>query len=188
MIVAAAKRRPKTPDDAKRSPVQADLRQRRPHQRADENQIAAVFRAKQLHGPAELTDRNPVMAEARHLDRIASPLSAKNNRIDAARDKRIRDRERHHPARRRSGRPAKRYPKPRAVMAARVSVDRDCCPPSSSGRHSARCLPSPMKARISAIAGIFGRQGCTSSSRSAKMPGPETAFDRMTGRWRVARG
>ena len=48
MIVAAAKRRPDVADDADGSPVQPDLRQRRPHQRADEDQVAAAFAAEQL--------------------------------------------------------------------------------------------------------------------------------------------
>ena len=74
MIVAAAERRPHPADGAKRCPVETNFRQRRPHQRADKNQIAAVFRAKQLHRPAELADRNPVMTKARHLHGIAGAL------------------------------------------------------------------------------------------------------------------
>ena len=77
MIVAAPESRPHTPDDAKRSPVEPNFRQRRPHQRADENQIAAVLRAKQSFGPAELADRNPVMAKARRPPPDRRRLSAR---------------------------------------------------------------------------------------------------------------
>ena len=51
--------------------------------------------AKQFYGPPDLTDRNPVMAKARHPDRIAGAFQREKNRIDAARDQRVRDRERH---------------------------------------------------------------------------------------------
>ena len=77
MIVAAAKRRPDVAEDAERSPVQPDLRQRRPHQRADEDQVAAALAAKQFCGPAELADRDPVMAKALDPHRIAGALAAR---------------------------------------------------------------------------------------------------------------
>ena len=50
VIVAAAKCRPDLAEDADRSPVQPDLRQRRPQQRADEDQVATTFAAEQLYG------------------------------------------------------------------------------------------------------------------------------------------
>ena len=98
MIVAAAEGGPDAPEHAKRAPVQPDLRQRRPHQRADENQVAAILRAKQLDRPADLADRNPVMAKARHRYRIASALQREQHRLDAARAHAIGDRERHRAA------------------------------------------------------------------------------------------
>ena len=98
MIVAAAERRQHPAEDPQRAPVEADFRQRRAHQRADEDQIAAIFRAKQPHRPADLTDRYPVMAEAFHPYGIAGPAQREQNRIDAAGDQRVRDRERHHAA------------------------------------------------------------------------------------------
>ena len=98
MIVAAAERRPYSADDPKRRPIEANFGQCGPHQRADKNQIAAVFRAKQLHRPADLADRYPVMAKALDPHGIAGPSECEQDRIDAARGERIRDRERHHAA------------------------------------------------------------------------------------------
>ena len=95
MIVAAPERRPDPAEHANGGPVEPDLRQRRPHQRADENQIAAVLAAKQFDGPADLADRDPVMAKARHGDRIAGALQREQHGIEAARDQGVRDRERH---------------------------------------------------------------------------------------------
>ena len=69
-------------DDAKRRPVEANFGQRRPHQRADENQIAAVFRASQFGRPADLADCNPVMAKTLYGDRIAGAAQRQNNGID----------------------------------------------------------------------------------------------------------
>ena len=98
MIVAAAERRPYPADDAKRRPIEPNFGQCRPHQRADEDQIAAVFRAKQLHRPADLADRYPVMTKALDPHRIAGPSECEQDRIDAAREEGVRDRERHHAA------------------------------------------------------------------------------------------
>ena len=66
MIVAAAKRGHDLAENADRAPVQPDLRQRRPQQDADEDQVAATLAAKQFCRPAELADRNPVMAKTLH--------------------------------------------------------------------------------------------------------------------------
>jgi len=44
------------------------------NQCTDENQIAAILGAKQFHGPADLADRNPVMAKALDGDGIAGAL------------------------------------------------------------------------------------------------------------------
>jgi hypothetical protein len=95
MIVAAAERRPHLAEHANGGPVQPDLRQRGPHQRADEHQIAAVLAAKQLHGPADLADRNPVMAKALDGLRIARTLQREHDGIDASGNHGIRDCERH---------------------------------------------------------------------------------------------
>src|SRR5713226_405253 len=95
MIVSAAESSPDAADDAKRPPIQANLGESRPHQCADENQIAAIFRAKQFHGPAELADRNPVMTKALHPYGIADASQREKHGIDAARDQGVRNRERH---------------------------------------------------------------------------------------------
>ena len=171
MIVAAAKRRHDMAHDAKRSPVEPDLRQRRPRQAADEDQVAAAFAAKQSCRLADLADRNPVMAEARDAPGIAGAFQRENDR------RRCRARQANPRPRTASRRPPAITPtgeeisEAADVMAAAIP-DLHCLLPSSAGRHSARCLPSPMKARISAIAGSSFAIGCTAFSRSAKMPGP----------------
>ena len=71
MIVAAAKRTDDIAEKTERLEIQPDFRQRRPHQRADEDQVAAPLVAKQFCRPAELADRDPVMAETFDLHRIA---------------------------------------------------------------------------------------------------------------------
>ncbi len=95
MIVAAAKRRHDAAEDADRSPIQPHLRQRRPQQRTDEDQVAAALAAEQFCRPAELSNRNPVVTKPLDPDRIAGALEGEQNRRDAARGKRIRDREWH---------------------------------------------------------------------------------------------
>ena len=95
MIVAAAKRRPDAAEDADRSPVEPDFRQRRAQQRADEDQVAAALAAKQFCGAAELPDRDPVMAEALDAIRIAGAAQREQHRRDPALAKRLRHRERH---------------------------------------------------------------------------------------------
>jgi hypothetical protein len=95
MIVSAPESRPHPAEDAERTPIQANLCQRRPHQRADEHQVAAVFGAKQFCGLAELTDGNPMMAKALHPYRIAGASQREKHGIDAARGQGIRYRKRH---------------------------------------------------------------------------------------------
>ncbi len=95
MIVTAAKRRPDAAEDADRSPVQPDFRQRRAQQRADEDQVAAALAAEQFCGAAELPDRDPVMAEALDATGIAGAAEREQHRRDPALAKRIRHRERH---------------------------------------------------------------------------------------------
>jgi hypothetical protein len=56
MIVAAAKRRHDVTDPSNRTEIQPDLRQRRPLQGADEDQVAAALAAEQFDGAAELSD------------------------------------------------------------------------------------------------------------------------------------
>ena len=51
MIVAAAKRAHDLAEHAQRAPVQPDLRQRRPHQRADEDQVAAALARETASSP-----------------------------------------------------------------------------------------------------------------------------------------
>src|ERR1700726_3474062 len=84
MIVAAAKRRPHLLEDAKRAKVETNLGERRPHQRTDEHQTATALTAKQLPGPAEFADRNPVMAKARRALRVADAAQCEQDRRDAA--------------------------------------------------------------------------------------------------------
>ena len=170
MIVTAAKRRHDAAENADRAPVQPDLRQRRPQQRADEDQVAAALAAEQLCRAAELADRNPVMAEARdpRPDRRRRGARTAPARCRARQaNPRPRTAWRRRP---RSRRPARKFLKPLKSWLRRSR--HQCLLPSSAGRHSARCLPSPMKARISAIAGSSPASGCTAFSRSAKMPGP----------------
>ncbi len=88
MIVAAPERRQHPADNAKRTPIQPDFGQSRPHQRADENQIAAIFGAEQLDRLADLPDRNPVMAKARHGHRVAGAFQCEHDAADAARGQR----------------------------------------------------------------------------------------------------
>ena len=57
--------------------------------------VAAALDAKQLCRPAELADRNPVMAEAHHAGGIAGAAQREQHRRDAALAERIRHRERH---------------------------------------------------------------------------------------------
>src|SRR4051794_22824212 len=89
MIVPAAERLEYTWHGTHGFPVEANLGQRGAHQRADEDQIAAVFLAQQFCQPAELTYRNPVMTKTPDLDRIANAPQGKKNRTDATRDQRI---------------------------------------------------------------------------------------------------
>src|SRR5581483_7703005 len=84
MIVAAPERRKDLGQHAQRAPIQANFRQRRPAQRADEDEVAAAFAAKQPHRPPELADRNPVMAKARKLRRLADATQREHDRRDAA--------------------------------------------------------------------------------------------------------
>ena len=95
MIVAAAKRRQDAAEDADRSPVQPDFRQRRAQQRADEDQVAAALAAEQFCRAAELPDRDPVMAEARDASRIAGAAEREQHRRDPALAQQLRHRERH---------------------------------------------------------------------------------------------
>ena len=95
MIVTAAKRGPDAAKDADRSPVEPDFRQRRAQQRADEDQVAAALAAKQFCGAAELSDRDPVMAEALDASRITGAAQREQYRRDPPCGKRLRHRERH---------------------------------------------------------------------------------------------
>ena len=56
VIVAAAERFQHARHGANRFPVETDLGQSGPHQRADKHQVAAVFSAQQFCKPAELAD------------------------------------------------------------------------------------------------------------------------------------
>src|ERR1700738_5371644 len=96
MIAAAAKRSPYLSNNSNGAPVQPNIGQRRPYQRSDENQIAAVFRPQQARKPAALADRNPVMTKTRDLRRIADALQRKQNRADIAREQGVRHREWQH--------------------------------------------------------------------------------------------
>ena len=98
MIVAAAKGRPNTADDAERAPIETNFGQRGPHQCADENEVAASFGAKQFDGAAKLPDRNPVMTELFGTPRIAHAPYREQDGLDSARGKRVGDREWHHTA------------------------------------------------------------------------------------------
>src|SRR6267154_4176472 len=100
MVVSAPERRPHAADDANRTPIQPNLRQCWPYQGADENQVAAILAAEQFYRPADLTNRNPVMAKPLHPNRIAGAFQREKNGIEAARDQGVRDRERHDAARR----------------------------------------------------------------------------------------
>ena len=81
MIVAAAKRRhdigPMT-RSVPQSSLISDSAGRT--SAADENQVAAALAAKQLCGPADLADRNPVMAKARDACRIAGAFEREQDR------------------------------------------------------------------------------------------------------------
>ncbi|MHC2618994.1 hypothetical protein ACVIW2_001026 [Bradyrhizobium huanghuaihaiense] len=76
----------------------ADLGQRRPHQGADEDQVAAALLAEQPHRAAELADRDPAVAEFLHPRRIAGTAQRKQHRRDAARGERLGHSERHRAA------------------------------------------------------------------------------------------
>src|SRR5207247_6484615 len=82
MIVTAAKRSPDAAEDADRSPVQPDFRQRRAQQRADKDQVAAALAAKQFCRAAELPDRDPVMAETSDAHRLAGAAQREPPRLD----------------------------------------------------------------------------------------------------------
>ena len=169
MIVAAAKRRHDAAEDAERSPVQPDLRQRRPHQRADEDQVAATLAAKQFRRAAELADRNPVMAKALDPHRIAGALSA--NRTGAM------------PRAASESATANGMAPPPAITPTGEEI-------SEAADIMAAAIPSSLlvavvgrKAQRAVLAvanegedfgdrRILATIGCTVFSRSAKMPGP----------------
>ena len=98
MIVAAPERGQHPPEHAQRAPVETDFRQRRPRQRADKDQIAAILAAKQFCRPADLADRDPVVAKTFDPHGIAGPAQGEQYWRNAAGDQRIRDRERHRTA------------------------------------------------------------------------------------------
>ncbi len=76
MIVAAAKGADDIAEQPQRREVEPDLRERGPHQRADEDQVAAALLAEQPHRAAELADRDPAMAEFLHPRGIAGARAA----------------------------------------------------------------------------------------------------------------
>ncbi|MGY4469516.1 hypothetical protein ACVWWK_005225 [Bradyrhizobium sp. LB9.1b] len=98
MIVAAAEGADDIAEQPERCEVDPDLRERRPYQRADEDQVPAAFFAKQPHGAAKLANRNPAVTEFLHSRRIAGPPKGKQHRCDAAGGERVGNRERHRAA------------------------------------------------------------------------------------------
>src|ERR1700722_11612356 len=98
MIVATAKGRPYPPHDAKRFPVEPNFRKRGPHQSSDENQVLAVFLAKQFLRPSVLPHRDPMMAEAFGGGGIADAFQPKQNGIKTARLQRFSNGKWHRPA------------------------------------------------------------------------------------------
>jgi hypothetical protein len=98
MIVAAAECADDIAKQPERREVDPDLRERRSHQRADEDQVAAALFAKQPHGAAELADRDPAMTEFLYPRWIAGSPKWKQHRRDAAGGERVGNRERHRAA------------------------------------------------------------------------------------------
>src|SRR5262249_8050342 len=66
LVVAAAKHTEDARQEPQRLEIEPDLPDCRPHHRADENDIAAAFAARQAAKRAELTDRRPVMPIGRN--------------------------------------------------------------------------------------------------------------------------
>jgi len=82
---------PHAADDAKRTQPAESLTV--PAVPGADETVAAVLAAKQFYRPADLTNRNPVMAKPLTRTGSQAPFSAKE-RIEAARDQGVRDRER----------------------------------------------------------------------------------------------
>src|SRR5262249_56864680 len=73
MVVAAAKDAQDPRQQPQRLEVGPDSPDRGPHQRSDENDVAAAFAAGEATKPAELPDRRPVMRQAGDLMRGRPP-------------------------------------------------------------------------------------------------------------------
>src|SRR5579872_6392455 len=95
MVIAAAKGCPYPTDQAKRSPVEAYLRERGSHHASNEDEVLAVLGAEKLCGAPKLTDRDPMMTKSFGRLSVANALQREDHGMQAARLQGLGDCKRH---------------------------------------------------------------------------------------------
>ena len=95
MLVAAVEMADRTGQHAQRREIEiAQLAKARPHQRADEDHVAAAFAAREPQKPAELRDVGPMMRIVFHALRIGPAAQREQHGTAATLEQRVGDRER----------------------------------------------------------------------------------------------
>src|SRR5216684_8535992 len=97
MIIAAAKRADDQRHLHERSPIKAKLPDRRPHEAADKDHLAATFPTGEPTNPSELAEPNPMMRIGLDGGGIGPSAERKQHHRAASPHHRISDRERYRP-------------------------------------------------------------------------------------------